>query len=54
MTAAQTAENDGDEVRLDLTLSMRDIYINSNLNALTEFTGSSRSSEFRYPPMEDL
>ena len=34
MTAAQTAENDGDEVRLDLTLSMRDIYINSNLNPL--------------------
>ena len=26
---------------------MRDIYINSNLNPLTEFTSSSRSSEFK-------
>ena len=26
---------------------MRDIYINSNLNPLTEFTSSSRSTEFK-------
>ena len=32
---------------------MRDIYINSNLNPLTKFTSSSRSTE-RYPPMEHL
>ena len=34
-------------VRLDLRLSMRDIYINSNMNSLTKFTYSSRSSEFK-------
>ena len=34
-------------VRLDLILSMRDIYINSNLNSLAKFTGSSRSIEFK-------
>ena len=27
-------------------ISMRDIYINSNLNALTKFTSSSRSTKF--------
>ena len=42
-------------VRLDLILSMWDIYINSNLNPLTKFIGSSRSTEFKfYPPMEHL
>ena len=34
-------------VTLDLILTMRDIYINSNLNPLTKFTS-------RYPPMEQL
>ena len=34
-------------VRLDLTLLMRDIFINSNLNPLTKFTSSSRSTEFK-------
>ena len=34
-------------VRLDLILSMRDIYINSNLNPLTKSTSSSRSTEFK-------
>ena len=34
-------------VRLDLIFSMRDIYINSNLNPLTKFTSSSRSTEFK-------
>ena len=34
-------------VRLDLMLSMRDIYINSHLNPLTKFTSSSRSTEFK-------
>ena len=33
--------------RLDLILSMRDIYITSNLNPLTEFTSSTRSTEFK-------
>ena len=33
-------------MRLDLIFSMRDIYINSNLNPLTKFTSSSRSTEF--------
>ena len=33
-------------VRLGLILSMRDIYINSNLNLLRKLTGSSRSTEF--------
>ena len=34
-------------VRLDLILSMRDIYINSNLNPLTNFISSSRSTDFK-------
>ena len=34
-------------VRLDLIFSMRDIYINSNLNPLTKFTNSSRSTKFK-------
>ena len=34
-------------VRLDLILLVRDIYINSNMNSLTKFTYSSRSSEFK-------
>ena len=34
-------------LRLDLILSMRDRYINSNLNPLTKFTSSSRSTEFK-------
>ena len=34
-------------VRLDLILSMRDIYINSNLNPLTKFTSSNRSTNFK-------
>ena len=34
-------------VRVDLILSMRDIYINSNLNQLTKFTSSSRSTDFK-------
>ena len=34
-------------VKLDLILSMRDIYINSNLNPPTKFTSSSRSTEFK-------
>ena len=33
-------------VRVDLIFSMRDIYINSNLNSLTKFTSSSRSINF--------
>ena len=33
-------------VRLDLILTMRDIYINSNVSPLTKFT-SSRSTEFK-------
>ena len=40
-------------VRLDLILTMRVTY-NSNLNPLTKSTSSSRSTEFRYPPMEHL
>ena len=39
----QTAKS----VRLDLILTMSDIYINFNLNALTKFTSSSRSTEFK-------
>ena len=35
------------EMRFDLILTMRDIYINSNLNPLTKFTSSSRSTEFK-------
>ena len=34
-------------VRVDVILSMRDIYINSNLNPLTKFTNSSRSTDFK-------
>ena len=34
-------------IRLDLIFSMRDIYINSNLNPLTKFTSSSRSTKFK-------
>ena len=32
-------------VRFDLILTVKDIYINSNLNPLTQFTSSSRSTE---------
>ena len=43
-------------MRLDLIFSMRDIYINSNLNPLTKFTSSSRSTDFKdfNPPVEHL
>ena len=34
-------------VSLDLMFTMRDIYINSNLNPITKFTSSSRSIEFK-------
>ena len=34
-------------VRLDVIPLIRDIYINSNLNSLTKFTSSSRSTEFK-------
>ena len=34
-------------VRLDLIRTMRDIYINSNLNPLTKFMKSSRSTDFK-------
>ena len=34
-------------VRLDLIFTMRDIHIDSNMNPLTTFTSSSRSSEFK-------
>ena len=34
-------------MRLDLTFPMRDIYIISNLNPLTKFTSSRRSTEFK-------
>ena len=34
-------------VRLDLILTMSDIYVNSNLNPLTKFTSSSRGTEFK-------
>ena len=34
-------------MRLDLTLSMRNIYIDSNLKPLTKFTSSSRGTEFK-------
>ena len=46
MAAAQAAENHGDEWCLTWYLTMRDIYINSNLNSLSKFT-SSRSTEFK-------
>ena len=41
-------------VRLDLMLTVRNIYINFNLNPLTKFSNSSKSTEFRYPPTEHL
>ena len=34
-------------VRLDLILTMSDVYISSNLNPLTKFTSSSRSTELK-------
>ena len=34
-------------VRLNLILTMRDIYINPNLNLLTKLTNNSRSTEFK-------
>ena len=34
-------------MRFELILTMRDIYIDSNLNPLTNFTSSSRSTEFK-------
>ena len=34
-------------MRLDLVFSMRDIYMNSNLNPLTKFTSSSRSTKLK-------
>ena len=34
-------------MRLDLILTMRDIYINSNLNPLTKFARNRRSIEFK-------
>ena len=34
-------------MRFDLILRMRDIYINSNLSALTKLPSSSRSTEFK-------
>ena len=34
-------------LRLNLILTMRDIYISSNLNSLTKFTSSSRSTDFK-------
>ena len=47
MAAAQAAENHGDEYFYDLIFSMRDIYINSNLNTLIKFTSSSRSTKIK-------
>ena len=41
--------------RFDLILAMRDIFMKSNLNPLTKFTSSNKSTEFlRYPPSEYL
>ena len=34
-------------MRLDLTFTMRDIYINFNLNPLTKYTSSRRSTDFK-------
>ena len=34
-------------MRLDLILTMRDIYSNSNLNPQTKFTSNSKSSQFK-------
>ena len=33
-------------VRFDLILTIKDIYINSNLNPFTKFTRNSRNTEF--------
>ena len=46
MAAVQAPENH-EWVRLDLRLTMMDIYIDSNLNPLTRFTSSSRSTVFK-------
>ena len=43
MTAAQAAENHGDE----FTFTMRNIYLHSNQNPLKKFTNSSRSTKFK-------
>ena len=45
VSSAQIAVNFS--VRLDLILLMRDKYINSNLNPLTNFMSSSKSTEFK-------
>ena len=37
-------------MRLDLILTIRDIHINSNLNVLTKFTSSNRSTELEDIP----
>ena len=34
-------------MKLDPIFTMMDIYINSNLNPITKFTSSSRSTEFK-------
>ena len=34
-------------MRLDLIITMRDTYINSNLDPLTKFSSSSRSTKFK-------
>ena len=42
-------------MRLDLIFTIRDLYINSNLNTLTKFSSSRRSTEFKdILPMEHL
>ena len=46
MGAAKAAENHAMN-RVDLTLRIRDIYINSNLSPLKKFTSNSRSTEFK-------
>ena len=46
MTAAQVAENHGDEWGLTWYFWW-DIYINTNLNLLTKFTTSSKSTKFK-------
>ena len=47
MAVAQAAENHGDERGLTWYISMRDIYINSNLNPLKKFPSSTRSTYFK-------
>ena len=47
MAAALSSWKPWSWVRFDPILTMRDIYINSNLNPLTEFTSSSRRTEFK-------